>query len=225
MFGVLLTNEENEKMKKTFEEKIKSKIHQTKKKKLFMRFFRIAYYRFVLMFYYIGMFFSGNAKRLIVATSALMIFCLSTSFVEMSHNVGTSYAYALQQNGEKPDSDLELIVEEKIQVDAISEDEEEIDGYEKEQLKNLDESDRFSVDDILENNEYEEKEHVVATAETYADYEFDKNDWRLLLINKQHPVPDGYEVELGNIYSGKGNMKCDARILDDLMKPPLQCYI
>ena len=204
-------------MKKTFEEKIRSKIHQAKKKKLFMRFFRIAYYRFVLMFYYIGMFFSGNAKRFIVATSALMIFCLSTSFVEMSHDVGTSYAYALQQNGEKPDSDLELIEEEKIQVDTISVDEDEIDGYEKEQLKNLDESDRFSVDDILENNEYEEKEHVVATAETYADYEFDKNDWRLLLINKQHPVPDGYEVELGNIYSGKGNMKCDARILDDLM--------
>ena len=89
-------------MKKTFEEKMRSKIHQAKKKKLFMRFFRIAYYRFVLMFYYIGKFFSGNAKRLIVAMAALMVFCLNTSFVEMSHDIGTSYAYALSQNSEKP---------------------------------------------------------------------------------------------------------------------------
>ena len=204
-------------MKKTFEEKMKSKIHQAKKKKLFMRFFRIAYYRFVLMFYYIGMFFSGNAKKLIVATAAIMIFCLSTSYVKMSHNVGTSYAYALQQNDEKPDSDLELIDEEKIQVDTITDTEAVIEGYEKEQLTNLDESNRFSVDDILENNEYEEREHVAASAETYADYEFDKNDWRLLLINKQHPVPEGYVVELGNINTMKGIMKCDARIVDDLL--------
>lgn len=42
---------------------------------------------------------------------------------------------------------------------------------------------------------------------------FSKNDWRLLLINKQHPVPTDYEFELGTI---KGTMQCDARIIDDL---------
>ena len=86
-------------MKKTFEERMKSKIHQAKKKKLFMRFFRIAYYRFVLMFYYIGLFFAGNAKRFIIALAALMIFALNTSFVELSQANITSYAYALPQNG------------------------------------------------------------------------------------------------------------------------------
>lgn len=204
-------------MKKTFEERMKSKIHQAKKKKLFMRFFRIAYYRVVLMFYYIGLFFAGNAKRFIIALAALMIFALNTSFVEMSQANLTSYAYALPQNGEKPDSDLELVVEEQIQVDNLIEDEDIIDGFETEQLKNLDESDRFSVDDILENNEYTEKERVAVNAEMYADYAFDKNDWRLLLINKQHPVPEGYEVELGNINTMKGVMKCDTRIIDDLL--------
>ena len=122
-------------MKKTFEERMKSKIHQAKKKKLFMRFFRIAYYKFLLLFYYIGLFFSWNAKRFIIALAALMIFCLSSSFVEMSRNVGTSYAYALPQNGEKPDSDLELVVEEQIKVDTIIEDDDVIDGYEKEQFR------------------------------------------------------------------------------------------
>lgn len=204
-------------MKKTFEERIKSKIHRAKKNRVFMRFFRIAYYRFILMFYHIGLFFSHNAKRLIVAMATILVFCLGSSFVEMNHDAGTSYAYALPENGDKPDSDLEFVEEEQIVVDDIIDDEDVIDGYEKEQLKNIDESNIFSVDDILENNEYEEREHIIASAETYADYEFDKNDWRLLLINKQHPVPEDYEVELGNINTMKGVMKCDARIIDDLL--------
>ena len=133
----------------------------------------------------------GNAKRLIIAFATLMVFCLSSSFVMMSQSAATSYAYSLPETNEKPDSDLELLEEEKIESDTIIDDNDIIDGYDKEQLKNIDESDRFSVDDILENNQYEEREHIVASAETYADYVFDKNDWRLLLINKQHPVPDG----------------------------------
>ncbi len=41
------------------------------------------------------------------------------------------------------------------------------------------------------------------------------DDWRLILVNKQHPIPEGYEFELGTIYKG---MKCDARIIDDLSR-------
>ena len=43
---------------------------------------------------------------------------------------------------------------------------------------------------------------------------FDRDDWRLLLINKQHPIPEDYTFELGTI---KGSMKCDKRIIDDLL--------
>lgn len=203
-------------MKKTFEEKMKSKIHQAKKNKVFMRHIRIIYYHFLLFFYHMGKFFSGNTKRFIVTFSALLVFALGGSFVFVNENIGTAYAYTLPENTDKPDSDLELVMEEQIYVTDITEDD-MIDGYEKEQLKNIDEANIFSVDDILENNEYQEREHVVVSAEAYADYEFDKNDWRLLLINKQHPVPDDYEVELGNINTMKGVMQCDARIIDDLL--------
>lgn len=191
-------------------------MNRAKKNKVFMRFFRVLYYKFILLFYHIGLFFLGNAKRFIIALLALTVFSLNSSFVMMSRSVGTSYAYALTQNGEKPDSDIEFVIEEQIQVDTIMDDD-EIDGYEKEQLENIDETDRFSVDDILENNEYEEREHIVSGKEDYVDYKFDKNDWRLLLINKQHPVPDDYEVVLGNINTMKGVMQCDARIIDDLL--------
>ena len=42
---------------------------------------------------------------------------------------------------------------------------------------------------------------------------FDKNDWKLLLINKQHTIPEDYEFTLGTI---KGSMRCDERILEPL---------
>ena len=44
-------------------------------------------------------------------------------------------------------------------------------------------------------------------------YEFSKDDWRLVLINKQHSIPEDYTFELGNITS---TMRCDERIIDDL---------
>ena len=40
-----------------------------------------------------------------------------------------------------------------------------------------------------------------------------KSDWNLILVNKQHPIPEDYTFTLGTI---KGSMKCDERILMQL---------
>lgn len=37
-----------------------------------------------------------------------------------------------------------------------------------------------------------------------------KSDWNLILVNKQHPIPDQYEVKVGNLSKG---MKCDVRVI------------
>ncbi len=39
------------------------------------------------------------------------------------------------------------------------------------------------------------------------------DDWNLILVNKQHPIPEDYEVPLANI---NPTMQCDERILKDL---------
>lgn len=46
---------------------------------------------------------------------------------------------------------------------------------------------------------------------------FSADDWRLILTNQQHSIPDGYEMEmtLGNVHTMKGMLYCDARIIDD----------
>ena len=43
----------------------------------------------------------------------------------------------------------------------------------------------------------------------------DKDDWRLILVNKQNPVPDDYDAELTNINS---SLMADSRIIDDVYR-------
>ena len=43
---------------------------------------------------------------------------------------------------------------------------------------------------------------------------FDRNDWRLILVNKQHSVPSDYSFPLGSLAA---NLECDERVIDDLV--------
>lgn len=78
--------------------------------------------------------------------------------------------------------------------------------------------DVYTLDDILEDGENYQPENNLAAEgnpeEPEEDYIFDAADWRLVLINKQHPIPEDYEFNLGNI---KDNMWCDERIIEDLL--------
>jgi len=53
-------------------------------------------------------------------------------------------------------------------------------------------------------------------ADAYRDYTFSADDWRIMLINKQHSIPDDYEPVLGEINTMKGMMQCDERIITEL---------
>lgn len=66
-----------------------------------------------------------------------------------------------------------------------------------------------NLDDLIEKN----KDSVVADETKTATFVFDKEDWKLLLINKQHTIPEEYQFTLGTI---KGSMRCDERIIDPL---------
>lgn len=70
----------------------------------------------------------------------------------------------------------------------------------------------------------QDEEVIIATADvdvatqtetevTKEELEFNKSDWNLILVNKQHPIPDDYSFELGII---SGSMECDVRILEPL---------
>ena len=76
----------------------------------------------------------------------------------------------------------------------------------------------YSLTDVLAANDgltLSENTIDTAEAETGENWEssFDLDAWNLLLVNKQHPIPEDYEVKLGVI---KGSMKCDERIIPEL---------
>jgi len=50
--------------------------------------------------------------------------------------------------------------------------------------------------------------------QAYDEYQFEKDDWRLILINKTHSIPEDYTVELSTIY---GSWTCDKRVIEDLL--------
>lgn len=73
-----------------------------------------------------------------------------------------------------------------------------------------------SSSDLLESNP-DYRSMPAKANESSEDYQFHKEDWQLVLINKQHSIPEDYEVQLGSINTIKGSMQCDERIINDLM--------
>ena len=72
----------------------------------------------------------------------------------------------------------------------------------------------ISIDDILSGNSI--SENNLESSEEEA--ELTKDDWRLVLINKQHSIPDDYTFTFGSIHTQKGGMRFDERIIPDLLK-------
>ncbi|MBO5055255.1 MAG: D-alanyl-D-alanine carboxypeptidase family protein [Lachnospiraceae bacterium] len=157
-----------------------------------------------------------------------------TIFILLCFMVGNSFAYPVFQedNGfmAKADkaetvsvteeSDITLANEEKIEIDSLEilEDEDVLEGYDDAELHGMDEADKYSLSEILEENRNGEwKQEEPEEEPEKSEPEFSADDWRLVLINKQHPIPDDYSFTLGSIKTIKGTMKCDERIIDDLL--------
>ncbi len=72
------------------------------------------------------------------------------------------------------------------------------------------------LDDALESYTLTDdaKDIVIPSEYDLDDMTFDKTDWRLILVNKQHSVPSDYDFPLGSLAQ---NIQCDERVIDDLV--------
>lgn len=136
----------------------------------------------------------SNRKRMIGFATVFLVFLVSSSFSSQTfqrENIGMMETEAAEEI--EYSEDIELSELEAAEVDAAT--------------------DKYTLDEILKNNEavdiYEQK-----TSEEELSNTFSKDDWNLVLINKQHPIPEDYTFTLGNITDG---MKCDERIIPDLL--------
>lgn len=74
----------------------------------------------------------------------------------------------------------------------------------------------FTLDDVMEYDmTTATQEETVEPDEEVDIAMFDRKDWKIMLINKQHPIPEDYEFTLATI---KGSMKCDERIIPELQQ-------
>ncbi len=94
-------------------------------------------------------------------------------------------------------------------------------GEENDEIAGIGEEDMFAADKLLEEaGQGEEDGSAQAGTElSFRDEEawlasFDAQDWRILLVNKQHPIPEDYHFELANF---SGGLCCDARVKEDLL--------
>ncbi len=206
-------------MKKTIKERILNKFLKLGKKYRFLKIPMMICITAVLGIYNVTITIIKNTKKIVSFACLALFFMISSSFASIGF-IQTSDTMNSDStiNDENP-LNAEITTDEVALTASVAEedidiidDSDVIDGYEDSNLNNI-KTDFYSVDEILDENKV-----VNSEKDTFQDgekAELDKEDWRLLLINKQHPIPDDYEFTLGTI---KGNMKCDERIIDDLLQ-------
>ena len=132
----------------------------------------------------------------------------------------------------EPDESMLSESEEDLKEHELAENDEDATSYTLDDI--LENSDSYSIDDDVEGNDVEAESETETESETGTEAEaeegigaeeeleteteqvpeFDSSDWRLVLVNKQHPIPEDYSFKLGAI---RGDMKCDERIVSDLL--------
>ncbi len=211
-------------MKRTFREKTISRYRRLIQQHTWLKLPVLAWLMAVLSVYDAGLWFGANIKRYSCVVLLLFFLVISSSFASPESLSAQRSGPALEEDGILLTAEQEVDAEQMAFIEA---DNDTFDGYDDVALLGEEELDTYTLDEILESNEtYKD---LVQTPETeagelsseentdrpdYSDYAFDKEDWRLLLVNKQHSIPDGYTFPLGTI---TGGMRCDERILEDLL--------
>lgn len=211
-------------MKATFEEQFRKRLLKIGKKSRLLRICIIPVLAAGMFCFHAIKYFRGNGKRFIMLA---MTFCFFVVYSSFSFPMFISEAEAEESWNPISDEARDIVLAEEADINP--EDVELLDDNdvlpEGEELPDtvhgMDIGERYSTSDILEYNKdrIPAEGYEAAGAEDYKDYEFSRDDWRLILINKQNSIPDGYEQEvpLGNINTMKGVMHCDERIIDDLL--------
>jgi len=191
-----------------------AKYRKLAKKNIFCRYLAMI---MIVVNVIIVKFFSFHKRRIMVLCQLCLvagIFLINTSFAPPTFAVASTNVPTVIGEEEDNESltytDQELAEHMQDEHMAVS----------KEDAANLDDLIEKSKEAAVEITDIPEgvtqSEGMDNAAETTADtgaVTFDKNDWKLLLINKQHTIPEEYEFTLGTI---KGSMRCDERIIEPL---------
>lgn len=212
-------------MKKTFREKMIACFTGVGRRHKLLKYPSIAALAAALFFYYVGRHFMTNGKRYasMVFVGIFFVSSCSFSFAVFAERTGfTSVQETYSAVVGTSDVSLAAVAPVMPETEALLE-EKDKSGYEAGEETQIE---AYTLDDILAYHDYEgvydededtETEGEVTKSPVEKEFSFDVSDWRLVLINKQHPISDDYEFKLGWRSIESKSIQLDDRILDDLL--------
>lgn len=208
-------------MKKTFREKMIAYFMGVGKKHKLLKYPSIGILSATLFFYYIGRHFVTNSKRYasMIFVGIFFVSSCSFSFAVFAERTGfTSVQETYSAVVGTSDISLAAVEPMAAETEVLLEEKKGSSEYETGEEAQIE---AYTLDDLLEHHEHDHdaeayEKRVEEQTETVTDTEsvFDQSDWRLVLINKHHPIPDDYDFKLGTFTSG---MRCDERVIEDLL--------
>lgn len=211
-------------MNKTFREKIIAYFMGVAKRHKLLKYPSLAALTVTLFFYYFGRHFVTNGKRYasMVFVGIFFVGSCSFSFAVFAERTGfTSVQETYSAIVGTSDISLAAVAPVAPETESLFEESESEAEYETEDETQLE---AYTLDDILAYHDHkgahdedepstEETQNAVSAEER----SFDAADWRLVLINKQHPISQDYEFKLGKMFIETKNIQVDDRIIDDLL--------
>ncbi|WP_051192103.1 M15 family metallopeptidase [Butyrivibrio sp. VCB2001] len=216
-------NASNLQMKLTYRNKVISRVEKFNRKHKAFSFLGLAYAMIAITLYNFLFYFYRNAKRFTCLACIILFFVSSSSFSypAMSLNISFAANTEIDENIEQApevlsteevaESDAELVTAQDVDLEVLQEASEAV-NPDAAEIDNM-----VSVSEILDADipvETDAEESRTLLSQGADEVTFSSDDWKLILVNKQHPIPDDYEFNLGTI---SGSMQCDERVISPLL--------
>ncbi len=214
-------------MRSPVQERIRYRLIRFGKKNIFCKALAMPALFFVMFFSRIIRFLGDHAKKILMLTLVSFFVVVFSSLSLWGQVTGYADSNIFGDLDENVSLAVETGDEETTQAllsdarktaghagdDPISEDSGMITpvvSYSADQLLEEMTRNRLEQEEVVQESPQKDKEKA---GDSGGECRFDPEDWRLILVNKQNSIPEGYEFPLGTITAG---FKCDARILEDL---------
>lgn len=208
-------------MKTTLEKLIRYRLLKLSKKGPLRRLVAIACMCVCVPAFHCLYYLWNNKKRLAMVMMSLVLFTAYASFSFPIFVGGEEHKMDDRLAAMISDDSVSLVQEEEIDLENMEswDDELLLEEDETQLSQEYDEEDQIVLEDILSYRREQEglqdrEPDMPGEKETEELWAFSPDDWRLILVNKQHPIPEDYDFTLATI---KGSQKCDERIIDDLL--------
>lgn len=172
--------------------------------------------------YYVYVYAKRGFKRYAFTSVVVLCFFLESSFSYPEQIIENTPVKEMANNklAMITDSDIALVEEPEIEYESFEtlKDKDILEEFDKACPIDTVKPDKYSVDEILNENAQMLPENLKEEQEVFEENVrcFDSQDWRLVLINKQHPIPEDYTFSLDTIKTANGGIQCDGRVMDEL---------